>query len=59
MAKSEAKLTLVLEPSTRDELVEWAKEEDRPMANLLRRIVVHALAANRQRRQRQHSEAVA
>jgi hypothetical protein len=49
MSKLE-KLTLVLEPSTHDELVKWAKEEDRPVANLLRRIVVHALATNRRRR---------
>ena len=50
------KLTLVLEPQMRDELQEWAREEERPIANLLRRIVGKSLE---QRRQRQTERAVA
>ena len=42
------KLTVVLDPRVRDELTEWAVEEDRPIANLLRRIVSRALAERRQ-----------
>ena len=43
------KLTVVLDPRVRDELTEWAVEEDRPIANLLRRIVSRALAERQQR----------
>ena len=42
------KLTLVLEPQTEEELREWAREEDRPVANLLRRIVDKSLERHRQ-----------
>ncbi len=45
------KLTLVLEPRTRDELAEWAREEGRPISNLLRRIVAKSLADRRQQQQ--------
>jgi len=38
MTKPE-KLTVVLEPETRNELAEWAREEGRPVSNLLRRLV--------------------
>lgn len=48
------KLTLVLEPEARDELMVWAKEEGRPIANLLRRIVGKSLE---QRRHDQHDHA--
>jgi hypothetical protein len=45
------KLTLVLEPRMRDELEEWAREEERPIANLLRRIVGKSLEQRRQSQQ--------
>ena len=48
MQKAE-KLTLVVEPQTGEELRRWAAEEDRPVANLLRRVVAKALAEHRQR----------
>lgn len=38
MVKPE-KLTVVLEPETRDALLKWAREEGRPVSNLLRRLV--------------------
>jgi hypothetical protein len=47
MSKPE-KLTLVLEPQTHDELRQWAREEGRPIANLLRRIVNQSLDRRRQ-----------
>ncbi len=43
------KLTVVLEPETRDEVVEWAHEEGRSVSNLLRRLIDQA-CAQRQRR---------
>ena len=42
MSKPE-KLTLVVELKTREELLEWAREEGRPVGNLLRRIVNQSL----------------
>jgi hypothetical protein len=44
------KLSVLFDPRVRDELETWAEEEDRPIANLLRRIVSRALA-ERQRSQ--------
>jgi hypothetical protein len=49
------KLTLVIEPEARHALTEWAREEDRPVANLLRQIVNRSLAQRRQ--SLQHGEA--
>jgi hypothetical protein len=46
--KKPEKLTLVLTPQTKDALVTWATEEDRPVANLLRKIVGRALAERQQ-----------
>ena len=46
MSKPE-KLTLVLDEQTRDELAEWARQEGRPIANLLRRIVGKSLEERR------------
>jgi hypothetical protein len=46
MTKPE-KLTFVLEQPVADELVEWAQEEDRPVGNLLRRLVNKCLAERR------------
>ena len=37
------KLTLVVEPETRDALAEWAREEGRPVGNLLRRIIAKSI----------------
>jgi hypothetical protein len=42
-------LTLLVEPQAGEELRAWAAEEDRPIANLLRRIVSKSLAEHRQR----------
>jgi cell division protein ZapA (FtsZ GTPase activity inhibitor) len=55
MSKPE-KLTVVVEPETRQALTAWAKEVDRPIANLLRQIVHHSLE---QRRQGQQQEGIA
>jgi len=46
--KSTEKLTLVTDQQTGEELRRWAAEEDRPVANLLRRIVARSLAEHRQ-----------
>ena len=48
MAAKPEKLTVVLEPETRNEVAEWAREEGRPVSNLLRRIVDQACAQRRQ-----------
>lgn len=48
MTKPE-KLTVVLEPETRDRVVEWAHEEGRSVSNLLRRLIDQA-CGQRQRR---------
>lgn len=50
MSKPE-KLTLVLEPQTGEELREWAREEGRPIANLLRRIVSASLEQRHRQRE--------
>jgi hypothetical protein len=47
------KLTLVLETARRNYLAEWAREEGRPVGNLLRRIVDKAC----EQRQQQHAGA--
>jgi hypothetical protein len=57
MSKPE-KLTLVIEPETRAELAEWAREEGRPVGNLLRRIVCKSVEQRRQALQ-QHGAGVA
>jgi hypothetical protein len=46
------KLTVVVEPETRAELAEWAREEGRPVGNLLRRIVCKSVEQRRQGLQR-------
>jgi len=43
------KLTLLVEPQDRDALLEWAREDGRPVANLLRRIVVKSIEQHRRR----------
>jgi hypothetical protein len=53
MAKPE-KLTIVLESELRNAVAEWAREDGRPMSNLLRRIVEKACE---QRRQQQSAQA--
>jgi CopG-like RHH_1 or ribbon-helix-helix domain, RHH_5 len=45
------KLTVVLDPRVRDELSAWAQEEDRPIANLMRRLVNKCLAERRAEQQ--------
>jgi CopG-like RHH_1 or ribbon-helix-helix domain, RHH_5 len=45
------KLTVVLEPAARNELCEWAREEGRPLSNLLRRLVAKSLEDRRTARQ--------
>ena len=50
------KLTLVLEPEAQQELTAWAKEVDRPVANLLRQIV-HRSPEQRRQSQQQHGAA--
>jgi hypothetical protein len=47
MAKPE-KLTMVLESELRNAVEAWAREEGRPVSNLLRRIVDKACAQHRQ-----------
>lgn len=37
------KLTLILPADAREAVTRWAAEEDRPVSNLLRRIVVQAI----------------
>lgn len=51
MAVKQEKLTLVVEPETSDALREWAIEEGRPIANLLRRIVNKSVQEHRQQAQ--------
>jgi hypothetical protein len=51
MAMATEKLTVVLDPRVRDELTEWAQEEDRPVGNLLRRLVNKCLAERRAEQQ--------
>ena len=54
MSKPKAdKLTVALEPATRGELEQWAAEEGRPVANLLRRIVARSLQDRRAAQQEQ------
>ncbi len=50
------KLTVVVEPETRAELAEWAREEGRPVGNLLRRIL-HQSVEQRREGLRQHGQA--
>ena len=52
------KVTVMLEPETRDELTEWAHQEGRPVGNLLRRIVNQSLDQRRQSIQHAHGAAV-
>jgi hypothetical protein len=40
---SREKLTVEIEPDLREAVVRWAREEDRPVGNLLRRIVAEAV----------------
>lgn len=47
MTKPE-KITVQIEPETRAELAEWAREEGRPVGNLLRRIVSKSIEQRRQ-----------
>ncbi len=51
------KLTVVVEPETRAELAEWAREEGRPVGNLLRRIVCKSVEQRRQSLQSQGAAA--
>ena len=50
MAKPAEKLTILLEPETRDAVAKWAAEEGRPVSNLLRRLVEQACVQRRQQR---------
>jgi hypothetical protein len=50
MTKPE-KLTVVLDQPVADELAAWAREEDRPVSNLLRRIVTRSIEQRRQSQQ--------
>ena len=52
------KLTAVVERETCQQLSEWAREEDRPVANLLRLIINRSLEQRRQSLQ-QHREVAA
>jgi hypothetical protein len=45
------KTTVNFDPALRDELREWAREEDRPLGSLLRRIIGQACEQRRQRQQ--------
>jgi CopG antitoxin of type II toxin-antitoxin system len=45
------KLTVVLERETRDAVQEWAAEEQRPVSNLLRRIIDRACEQHRASRE--------
>jgi len=56
MSKPE-KITVHIEPETRAELAEWAREEGRPIGNLLRRIVNRSVEARRQSQHRQEEAA--
>jgi hypothetical protein len=45
------KTTVNFDPALRTELQEWAREEDRPLGSLLRRIIGQACEQRRQRQQ--------
>jgi hypothetical protein len=47
------KITVQIEPETRAELAEWAREEGRPVGNLLRRIVSKSIEQRRQHQQQE------
>jgi hypothetical protein len=51
------KLSVVLDPEARDELAEWAQAEDRPVGNLLRRLVNKCLAERRAEQQQSGARA--
>jgi hypothetical protein len=42
------RLTIEVDVATRDELVEWADEEGRPVGNLVRRLLAHVVSERRQ-----------
>jgi len=48
MATRQEKLTIVVAPDVRDALQEWATQERRPVANLVRKIVVDRVEGRRQ-----------
>ena len=51
------KITVQVEPETRDALAEWAREEGRPVGNLLRRIVRRSVEQRRQEQAQEHGAA--
>ena len=51
------KLTVVLERETREAVQEWAAEEQRPISNLLRRIIDRACEQRRAAREHQAAAA--
>jgi hypothetical protein len=51
MAKPEKKVTVLLEAELSNAVAEWAREDGRPVSNLLRRIVERACEQRRQQQQ--------
>ena len=49
-------LTFTLEQETRAKVTEWAREEGRPVSNLLRNIVDRACTEHRGQREQQQSQ---